>query len=116
MYYFYAHLWCLVVQASINWEGWGRRGIQRKNGGDDGGGGTDSPYGAASSQIVDVPASVIFLLHHKTEKMAQTCEEYKSMVRDKVEKAELKYLDVSKHRQQMKNTVMETVQDIYGMS
>jgi len=30
------------------------------------------------------------------------CEEYKSMVRDKVEKTEWKYLDVNEHWQQMK--------------
>ena len=49
-----------LSQAGINWEGCGRKGIQRKNGGDDGGGGTDSPDGVASRLIVGAPASVIF--------------------------------------------------------
>jgi len=34
------HIWCLS-QASINWEGCARKGIQRKNGGDGRDGGTN---------------------------------------------------------------------------
>ena len=37
-------------------------------------------------------------------------EEYKSMVRDKVEEAVWKYLDVNEHWQQMKNIIIETAQ------
>jgi len=39
---------------------------------------------------------------------ASGCEEYKGMVRDKVEEAEWKYLYVNEHWQQMKNIMMET--------
>jgi len=39
-------------------------------------------------------------------------EEYKSIMRDKIEEAEWKYLDVSEHWQQMKNIMMETAQDM----
>jgi len=34
------------------------------------------------------------------------------MVRDKVQEAEWKYLDINEHWQQMKNIMMETAQDI----
>jgi len=43
-------------------------------------------------------------------------EEYKSMVKDKVEEAEWKYLDVNEHWQQMKNIMMETTQVTCGLS
>ena len=36
----------------------------------------------------------------------KTCEEYQSMVKDKVAEAEWKYLDVSEHWQQMKNILL----------
>jgi len=39
-------------------------------------------------------------------KEEKACEEYKSMVRDKVEKAEWKYIDVNEHRQQTTNIMM----------
>jgi len=42
--------------------------------------------------------------------MRKRCEEYKSMVKDKVNYAEGKYLDVNEHWQQMKNIMMETAQ------
>jgi len=38
------------------------------------------------------------------------------MVRDKVDEAEWKYLDVNEHWQQMKNIMMETAQDICALS
>jgi len=41
-------------------------------------------------------------------KEEKTCEEYKSMVKDKVEEAKWKYLDVKEHWQQMNNIMMET--------
>jgi len=44
------------------------------------------------------------------------CEEYKSMVKDKVEEAEWKYIDVNEHWQQMKNIMMETAQVTCGLS
>lgn len=53
----------------LYWEGCSRKGSQRKNGGDDGGGLLISPNGVACSRIVGVSASVIFPLHHKTQKM-----------------------------------------------
>jgi len=37
-------------------------------------------------------------------------EEYQSMVKDEVEEAELKYFDVNKHWQQMKNIMMDKAQ------
>jgi len=53
------HIWCLS-QAKIKWEDCDRKGIQRKNGGDDGGGSLISPDGVAPIQMVGVSASVIF--------------------------------------------------------
>jgi len=44
-----------------------------------------------------------------------TCEDYRSMVRDKVEEADWKYSDVNEHWQQMKNLMMETAKDVRGM-
>jgi len=38
------------------------------------------------------------------------------MVKDKVKEAEWKYLDVNEHWHQLQNIVMETAQDICGMS
>jgi len=49
-----------LFQARINWEGCGRKGIRRKNGGDDGGGSLTSSQGVAPSRTVGVSASVIF--------------------------------------------------------
>jgi len=43
-------------------------------------------------------------------KYEKTCEEYQSMVKDKVVEAEWKYLDVNEHWQQMKNIMMEAAQ------
>jgi len=48
--------------------------------------------------------------------MRKRCEEYKSMVKNKVEEAELKYFDVNEHWQQMKNIMMETTQATCGLS
>ena len=53
--------------------GFGRKGIQHKNGEDDGGEGNDSPDGVVSSWIVGASASVIFHLHNKTQ-MASTTQ------------------------------------------
>jgi len=49
-------------------------------------------------------------------KEEKTCEEYQSMVKDKVEEAEWKYLDVNEHWQQMKNIMMDTAQVTCGLS
>jgi len=49
-------------------------------------------------------------------KEEKTCEEYRHMVRDKVEESEWKGLDVNEHWQQMKSIMTETAQDICGMS
>jgi len=49
-------------------------------------------------------------------KEEQTCEEHKSMVRDKVDEEEWKHLDVNEHWNKMKKIVMETAQHIRGMS
>ena len=46
----------------------------------------------------------------------KTYEEYACMVRDKVEEATWKGLGVNVHRQQMKGLMMETAQDICGMT
>jgi len=43
------------------------------------------------------------------------CEEYQSMIKDKVAEAEWKYCDVNEHWQQMKNR-METAQVTCGLS
>jgi len=43
-------------------------------------------------------------------KEEKTCEEYQSMVKDKVAEAECKYFDVNEHWQQMKNIMMYTAQ------
>ena len=48
-------------------------------------------------------------------KEEKTCEEYQSMVREKVEEAEWKYSDVHEHWQQMKNLMMETAKDVCGI-
>jgi len=44
------------------------------------------------------------------------CEEYQSMVKDKVAEAEWKYLDVNEHWQQMKNIMMDRAQVTWGLS
>jgi len=49
-------------------------------------------------------------------KEEHTCEEYESMVRDKVEQEEWKHLDVTEHLHRMKKIMMETAQHICGMS
>ena len=49
-------------------------------------------------------------------KEEQACEEYKSMVRDKVEEEEWKHLDVNQHWHKMKKIMRETAQHICGMS
>jgi len=46
----------------------------------------------------------------------KTCEEYQSIVKDKVVEAQWKYLDVNEHWQQMKNIMMQTAQATYGLS
>jgi len=48
--------------------------------------------------------------------MRKRREEYKSIVKDKVEGAELKYLHVNEHWQQVKNIMMETSQVACGLS
>jgi len=49
-------------------------------------------------------------------KEEKTCEEYRRIVRDKVEEAKWKGLGVNDHWQQMKGIIMETAQDICGMT
>ena len=49
-------------------------------------------------------------------KEEQTCEEYKSMVSDKAEEEEGKHLDVNEQWHKMKKIMMETAQNIRGMS
>ena len=49
-------------------------------------------------------------------KEEKTCEEYRCIVRDKVEEAKWKGLGVNDHWQQMKGIMMETAQDISGMT
>ena len=45
-------------------------------------------------------------------KEERTCEEYKSMVRDKVEQKECEHLDVNEHWHKTKKIMMETAQRI----
>ena len=45
-----------------------------------------------------------------------TCEEYTCMVRDKVDEATWKGLGVNEHWQRIKDLMMETAQDICGMT
>jgi len=49
-------------------------------------------------------------------KQERTCEEYKSMVKDKVEEKEWEHLDVNEHWHKMKKIMMETAQHICGIS
>ena len=49
-------------------------------------------------------------------KEEKTCEEFRCMVRDKVEEVKWKGLGVNDHWQQMKGIMMETAQDICGMT
>jgi len=49
-------------------------------------------------------------------KEEKTCEEYRRIVEDKVEEAKWKGLGVSDHWQQMKGIMVETAQDICGMT
>ena len=49
-------------------------------------------------------------------KEEKTCEEYRSMVGGKVEEAKRKGLYVNDHWQQMKGIMMESAQDICGMT
>ena len=46
----------------------------------------------------------------------KTCEEYQSMIKNKVEEADCKHSDVNKHWQQMKNIMMDTARVICGLS
>jgi len=58
-----------LSQARINWEGCGRKGIRRKNEGDDGGGSLISSEGVAPSWTVGVSTSVIFPCTIKIQKI-----------------------------------------------
>jgi len=49
-------------------------------------------------------------------KEEKTCEEYQSMVKDKVAEAECKCTDVNEDRQQMKNIIMDTAQVTCGLT
>jgi len=49
-------------------------------------------------------------------KEEKTCEQYQSMVKDKVAEAESKYFDVNEHWQRMKNIMMDAAQVTCGMS
>jgi len=49
-------------------------------------------------------------------KKEKTCEECRCMVGDKAEEAKWKGLDVNDHWQEMKGLVMETAEDICGMT
>jgi len=70
--------------------------------------------------VMDMRFNTTKRRHKKFEprvlKEEQTCEEYKSMVRDKVEEDEWKHLDVNEHWHKMKKIMMKTAQHICGMS
>jgi len=55
-------------------------------------------------------------VHVQKLKEEKTCEEYRCMVRDKTDDAKWKDLDVNKHWQQVKGIMIETSQDICGMT
>jgi len=55
-------------------------------------------------------------VHVRKLKEEKTCEEYQSMVKDKVAEAEWKYHDINEHWQQIKNIMMETAQVTRGLS
>ena len=63
-----ASIWSLS-QARIKWEGCGRKGIRRKNGGA-WRWALISPDGVAPSRMVGVSASVYLLLHHEVQKIS----------------------------------------------
>ena len=48
-------------------------------------------------------------------KEKQTCKEYRSMVRDKVEQEDWKHLDVNEHWHKMKKMMMETAQHMWNV-
>ena len=62
------HIWCLS-QARINWEGCGRKGIWRKNGGIDGVGLLIRLDGVASTLIVSVSVSYYLSEQHEVQEM-----------------------------------------------
>ena len=45
-----------------------------------------------------------------------TCEEYQSMVKEKIVETEQKYFDVNEHWQQMKNIMMDIAEVTCGLS
>jgi len=80
------HIWCLF-QGRINWEGYVRKGIWHKNGGD---GRVELVWmGCQSIWLVGASACVIFILHQKIQKMAQCTFWYwlTRVVLDKVQRA-----------------------------
>ena len=74
--------------------------------------------------VMDMRFNITKRRHNKFEpiihvwklKEEQTCEEYKSMVRDKVQQEEWKHLDVNEHWHKMKKIIMETAQHIGAVS
>ena len=55
-------------------------------------------------------------VHVSKLKQERTCEEYKSMVRDKVEEEEWKHLDVNEHWHKMKKIMLEIAQHICNIT
>ena len=55
-------------------------------------------------------------VHVSKLKEEKTCEEYESMVKDKVVQAEWKCTDVNEHWQRMKNIMMDAAEVTYGLS
>jgi len=49
------------------------------------------------------------------EEQTCDCEEYKSMVRDKVEEEQWQHLDVNEHWHKMKKIMMETAQHMWNV-
>ena len=74
--------------------------------------------------VMDMRFNTTKILHKKFElrvrvwklKEKQTCEECKSMVRDKAEEDEWKHLDVNEHWHKMKKIMTEIAQHTCGMS
>ena len=63
-----------------------------------------------------VKTTVDYIIELQEDKEEKTCEEYQSMVKDKVVEAEWNYFDVNEHWQQMKNIMMDTAQVTCGLS
>ena len=72
-------------------------------------------FGGSHNYLISTSLTRVHVWKLKEEKI---CEEYQSMVKDKVADAEWKYFDVNGHWQQMKNIIMvlDTAEVTCGLS